>query len=232
MANSNILQEPQTTRPLSQTRPSLGTTPSLNVPSRHSTSRTHSHSVSLGTFNPTHRVTRRKSMTSNAANLSAVAAVIEGIDETSFGTFVSSEGRGPLARYSSSGQDTAVRNEMQMPSNNYSPNPPMAHKDTRPSQHHEDSAEGESAIAEGHATQEHTPSTVKARVRRASEGAYLTKTDGKRVSSGELRCEKCGKGYKHSSCLTKHLLVFLTSACPAYFFSISAVAGPLFTSFY
>lgn len=46
----------------------------------------------------------------------------------------------------------------------------------------------------------------RARVRRASEGAHLSKSEAKR-SSGELRCEKCGKGYKHSSCLTKHLLV-------------------------
>lgn len=45
-----------------------------------------------------------------------------------------------------------------------------------------------------------------ARARRASEGSYLTKSEGKR-SSAELRCEKCGKGYKHSSCLTKHLSV-------------------------
>ena len=46
----------------------------------------------------------------------------------------------------------------------------------------------------------------KARARRASEGSYLTKGESRR-SSGELRCEKCGKGYKHSSCLTKHLSV-------------------------
>ncbi|KAL9603267.1 MAG: hypothetical protein Q9219_001288 [cf. Caloplaca sp. 3 TL-2023] len=46
--------------------------------------------------------------------------------------------------------------------------------------------------------------TLKDRGRRASEGAHLSKSEGKRVS-GELRCEKCGKGYKHSSCLTKHL---------------------------
>ena len=48
----------------------------------------------------------------------------------------------------------------------------------------------------------------KARVRRASDGQPLTK-DGKKSSRVELRCEKCGKGYKHSSCLTKHLLVSL-----------------------
>ena len=51
-----------------------------------------------------------------------------------------------------------------------------------------------------------TDGRSRARVRRASEGAHLSKGEGKR-SSGELRCEKCGKGYKHSSCLTKHLLV-------------------------
>ena len=165
-------------------------------------------------------------MTSNAANLSAVAAAIKGIDEISFETFVSSEGRAPLARYSSSGQDAVLRHEMQIASNSHT-HPPMGLKGTRPSQLQEDAAETESAIAEGHASPEQTRSTVKARVRRASEGAYLTKTDGKRVSSGELRCEKCGKGYKHSSCLTKHLLVFLALACPAYLFSISAVAGPI-----
>lgn len=64
---------------------------------------------------------------------------------------------------------------------------------------------------EGSVIMDENPTTAndhrsRARVRRASEGAHLSKSEGKR-SSGELRCEKCGKGYKHSSCLTKHLLV-------------------------
>ncbi|TVY55278.1 hypothetical protein LSUE1_G010082 [Lachnellula suecica] len=42
------------------------------------------------------------------------------------------------------------------------------------------------------------------RMRRASEGQHLTK-DGKKVNGGDLKCDKCGKGYKHSSCLSKHL---------------------------
>ncbi|KAI9803668.1 MAG: hypothetical protein M1833_000580 [Piccolia ochrophora] len=46
---------------------------------------------------------------------------------------------------------------------------------------------------------------TKARSRRASEGSHLIKGDGKRDSGTDLRCDKCGKGYKHSSCLTKHL---------------------------
>jgi hypothetical protein len=45
---------------------------------------------------------------------------------------------------------------------------------------------------------------TKNRNRRASEGSYLSKGEGKRVST-ELRCDTCGKSYKHSSCLTKHL---------------------------
>ncbi|KAK6380651.1 hypothetical protein LTS17_004851 [Exophiala oligosperma] len=46
--------------------------------------------------------------------------------------------------------------------------------------------------------------STKNRNRRASEGSYLIKGDGKK-SASELRCDTCGKGYKHSSCLTKHL---------------------------
>lgn len=44
--------------------------------------------------------------------------------------------------------------------------------------------------------------STKNRNRRASEGSYLVKGSSKK---GELRCDTCGKGYKHSSCLTKHL---------------------------
>lgn len=43
---------------------------------------------------------------------------------------------------------------------------------------------------------------MKNRNRRASEGSHLVKGSSKK---GELRCETCGKGYKHSSCLTKHM---------------------------
>jgi hypothetical protein len=42
---------------------------------------------------------------------------------------------------------------------------------------------------------------------RRSSDATSTKGDGKKLSKDDLRCKKCGKGYKHSSCLTKHLFV-------------------------
>lgn len=51
------------------------------------------------------------------------------------------------------------------------------------------------------------PVTTKNRNRRASEGSHLVRGEGKRVST-ELRCDQCGKGYKHSSCLTKHMCVY------------------------
>ncbi|CCX09659.1 hypothetical protein FPQ18DRAFT_367049 [Pyronema domesticum] len=61
-----------------------------------------------------------------------------------------------------------------------------------------------SAIADGHGPDRSNA----ARSRRASEGAGVLGATGKlgRMRSGsELKCDKCGKGYKHSSCLTKHL---------------------------
>jgi hypothetical protein len=66
------------------------------------------------------------------------------------------------------------------------------------------------AISDGpplSAMPEHEKGNSKSRIRRASEGSRLGKSEPKRTSGSELRCEKCGKGYKHSSCLTKHLSV-------------------------
>ena len=39
------------------------------------------------------------------------------------------------------------------------------------------------------------------------DGAGGVIRSGRARSGSELRCDKCGKGYKHSSCLTKHLFV-------------------------
>ena len=61
----------------------------------------------------------------------------------------------------------------------------------------------ESVVEDDFLPTENVSTGSKARARRASEGSYLTKSEGKRTS-GELRCDKCGKGYKHSSCLAKH----------------------------
>lgn len=51
---------------------------------------------------------------------------------------------------------------------------------------------------------------VQNHARRSSEGthagAHGFREGGKRLAN-EMRCEHCGKGYKHSSCLTKHMCV-------------------------
>lgn len=70
-----------------------------------------------------------------------------------------------------------------------------------------DAIDNEFAITDDFLSPDIVGSASQSKARRASEGSYLTKGEGKR-SSGELRCEKCGKGYKHSSCLTKHLSVY------------------------
>lgn len=53
----------------------------------------------------------------------------------------------------------------------------------------------------------------KALLRRGSDGQPLAK-EGRKFNRPEIHCQHCGKGYKHSSCLTKHLFVPLSSSIP------------------
>ena len=170
----------------------------MNVPGRQNGSRAHTHSLSLGTMNSSHRITRRKSMTSN--NLAAVAAAVKGMDEASLEALVSPGGKAFFPRPSSVVQRAD-------PASTAKPGTSVPGSYGTPQYLGPDAAlkRGEGAVAAGEA-RSGKDSSSEIRNRRASEGAYLSKSDGKRVS-GELRCEKCGKGYKHSSCLTKHLLV-------------------------
>ena len=173
------------------------------MPIRHTTSRHHSHSVSLGTLNSAHRVTRRKSMTSSTINSSAaMAAAMAGRSQPTQGapnrrSLPTKIGGGHRAVESSSGGGYSA-------SHTHSPFSGTMAK-TRDNMYKESVGDA-SAIADDFLAEGNTHNGTKSRARRASEGSYLTKSDGKR-SSGELRCEKCGKGYKHSSCLTKHLSV-------------------------
>ena len=179
-------------RPSSQHRLSMSTTPSSTTPMRHPASRHHSHSVSLGTYNPDHRVTRRKSITTSAVNANAIRAAIDGHDEAAprASHRRSLNSRGNL---SSRGYDMA--SELR---------PHTAGNKTHQSAldvafgHHDDSA-----VIDEVAPSQSAGNMSKARSRRASEGSHLSS----KRAGGELRCEKCGKGYKHSSCLTKHLSV-------------------------
>ena len=145
-------------------------------------------------------------MISNAANLSAVTAALKSIDGPSFEAFVASDSRSPMPRIGGNREDAEFVVGDQATSSSYNPYTPVNQRSTKQSNPH-----GDVALVDGSTLQDQSKSSAKARARRASEGAYLTKMDSKRISGGELRCETCGKGYKHSSCLTKHLLVFPTS---------------------
>ena len=129
-------------------------------------------------------------MTSN--NLLAVAAAVQGLDDASLEALASTDNKGlsPKMIHSPRLDSTSLL---------------MTGNDSR----RVGEVKSEHVLTEGAALGETGVDSSKARNRRASEGALL-KGDGKRIS-GELRCNKCGKNYKHSSCLTKHLLVSLIS---------------------
>ena len=180
-------------RPQNPHRLSMNSAISLSTPSRGSNVRHHSHSVSLGSINSNHRVTRRKS--TNASNIPNVSAVKAALKNMSNGG-VTSVFDSNVQSHRASIPDFS---RPETHDGNIGHNVPSDYVDSR-----------DTAIAEGYDPSVHTTSeNVKPRARRASEGSYLTKGDSKRTN-GELRCETCGKGYKHSSCLTKHLLVPLS----------------------
>jgi hypothetical protein len=187
------LQEMPPSRPMSGSLP------------RHSvTSRQHSHSVSLSAANPSHRINRRKSMTSSTA-ANAAAAIAAALGEPghasagSTNTYRRSMGSRKALESASMGTSSGMGGHFPRTStgttNGHTMNHNLAHQSI------EDNAIDDIVPAE-------KGLGSKNRNRRASEGSYLVKGEGKRVSS-ELRCDTCGKSYKHSSCLTKHLYVSL-----------------------
>ncbi|KAK3701494.1 hypothetical protein LTR37_015468 [Vermiconidia calcicola] len=61
-----------------------------------------------------------------------------------------------------------------------------------------------SAVIDGPALSSfHGVDKMKNRMRRASDGTHLSKKE--KAATGDLKCEHCGKAYKHGSCLNKHL---------------------------
>ncbi|KAI1866957.1 hypothetical protein JX265_007533 [Neoarthrinium moseri] len=184
------------TRPLLHRQSISGSTNPLGatrLPSHsRNSSHSHAHSALSGALNASHRVSRRKSIT-NAANVAAVAAALTeaGDKMTPLPMAISSRRKSVAARSSMAGS---------------LPSPPASmptHKFVMTGK-----PEGqESAIDDDSnemSAEEGESDPQKARVRRASDGQPLAK-EGKKSNRIELRCDKCGKAYKHSSCLTKHL---------------------------
>ncbi|KAK2050358.1 tat pathway signal sequence [Colletotrichum somersetense] len=195
MASSKEMQ--QTTRPLTQHRPSLSTVSSSGLATRQSHSRTNSHSLLGGALNANHRVTRRKSMTNTAANAAAMAAAIREIGGDNVTPIAVSSRRNTASK--SAAARAAIVGSL--------PSPPASlpthkfHLEGKTDVHEsaiEDDPNNGSADEGEHNAQ-------KSRVRRASDGQPLVKEGSRKFNRVELKCETCGKGYKHSSCLTKHL---------------------------
>ncbi|KAH6687146.1 hypothetical protein F5X68DRAFT_206869 [Plectosphaerella plurivora] len=200
MASSKEM--PQTARPLTQHRSSLSTASASasGLMSRQTHSRTSSHSI-LGSAlnNANHRVTRRKSMTNTAANVAAVAAAfrdisVDGVAPLPIG--------GPGSRRNTSSKSAAARAAIvdSLLSPPASLPAGKSHLDKRDM--HESAIDDDPQ--DGSADEDAAGKLLKARARRASDGQPLTK-ERRKSNRAELRCDKCGKGYKHSSCLTKHL---------------------------
>lgn len=197
IAPTQDIQHP-TSRPLSQHRLSMSAN---SLPKSHA--RNHSHSVSSGSLIPPHRVSRRKSVTSNAGNVAAMVAAVREAGDNSVGMPITSR-RSTMSKSASA--RSAVMGSL--------PSPPaslLSHRIRVTSSGKSD--RGESAIDDERdedMEEEDENDFNSSRMRRASEGQHLMK-DGKKASGGDLKCEKCGKGYKHSSCLSKHLFVALLS---------------------
>ncbi|KAJ9607582.1 hypothetical protein H2200_007660 [Cladophialophora chaetospira] len=149
----------------------------------------HSHSISLSATNPSHRVNRRKSVNAGASSTAqaAIAAALREQGEQA-GMPIQNHRKSIGSRKTAESQPAGGRPSMHSYFNGSSNG---TGQDT---QALEDNSNDEDTQAK----------TLKNRNRRASEGSHLIKGEGKK-SATDLRCDTCGKGYKHSSCLTKHL---------------------------
>ncbi|KAI1822326.1 hypothetical protein F4861DRAFT_397524 [Xylaria intraflava] len=198
MASSKEIQTPA--RPLIQRRQSISsaTTSAMSSvrPPSHSRNNSHSLSALSGVHNPNHRVTRRKSMTNPAANTAAVVAALQVGDKVTALPIAANSRRGTMSK--SAAARAAIVGSL--------PSPPASLPTHRYTMQTKPDGQ-ESAIEDDSndmSADEREDGLQQARIRRASDGQPLTK-EGRKSNRVELRCDKCGKGYKHSSCLTKHL---------------------------
>lgn len=139
-------------------------------------------------------------MTNPAANAAAVVAALQEVSDKVAALPIAVNPRRGTASKPAAAARAAVVGSL--------PSPPASLPTHRFTMHPQPEAQ-ESAIEDDSndlSADEGDDALQKARVRRASDGQPLTK-EGRRINRVELRCDKCGKGYKHSSCLTKHLFV-------------------------
>jgi len=169
-------------------RPASG---SFSRPSS-TTARQHSHSISLAPTNPSHRVNRRKSVITSTTAQAAIAAALREQGDASVMP-LHNHRRSLGSRKTMESQSMSARPSMHSYFHGTSGN-----RSGQDNEALEDNSQDEDLAHSSKSM------STKPRNRRASDGSYLIKGEGKK-SGAELRCDTCGKGYKHSSCLTKHL---------------------------
>lgn len=192
--SSNLQEMQSSSRPLTLQRPSVSTPSATTIPGRQSHARNNSHSLLSSSLNANHRVTRRKSVTNPGPNVAALTAAVANSEQTTAIPIVNGGRRNTFSKAALA--KTSLVGSL--------PSPPAslpAHK-TIPEIKHD---AHESAIDDGNdVSADEDAKSQNARMRRASDGSPLAK-DSKKSNRVEVRCDKCGKSYKHSSCLTKHL---------------------------
>ncbi|RYP17117.1 hypothetical protein DL765_004736 [Monosporascus sp. GIB2] len=195
-------------RPLPQHRQPIPSGPPSSAFARQSShSRNHSHSALSGALNPTHRITRRKSMTNSGANLAAVAAALtEAGDQVTPLPIAINSRRGTISK--SAAARSAVVGSLpsppaSLPTHRFM-NGKMEGQDTAIDDDSNDMSadEGETGLNQS-------------RVRRASDGQPLTK-EGKKSNRVELRCDKWEHtpewSYTSKLLISKHQQVQLLEA--------------------
>ncbi|WPG98495.1 zinc finger protein [Acrodontium crateriforme] len=174
-------------RPSSQHR--LSGFGASSVPLRNSYSRTHSHSTSFSTAASNNRVGRRKSSTfTPTANAAALSAAVEnGVADGSVA--INNPRRGSVSKAALG----SLNDRPSMPNS-------LPHHASIPER---ESSPGSVIIDGPTLSSMNAANKSESKMRRASDGTRLTKKE--KAAAGDLKCEHCGKAYKHGSCLTKHL---------------------------
>ncbi|KKK18843.1 hypothetical protein ARAM_007627 [Aspergillus rambellii] len=179
----------------------------LSRPFPQSNPRHHSHSISLGAVNPNHRVTRRKSVTTTTTTAAAAVAASLKDSPDSIGMAMPAHRRGSRKAVglesSSVGATSAFTSYLSRCITSPARDSPVARKPSPNQQPDERRTSTAQTAVEG-TDSGSKPVSTKNRNRRASEGSHLVTSEGKR-SLADLRCDRCGKGYKHGSCLSKHM---------------------------
>jgi hypothetical protein len=140
----------------------------------------------------------------NASTIAAVAAAVREAEQASVAQSVPAGGRrSVLGKAGVAGPRLAESVAEERPNANGYPSPPSSlPKGSGFVMPGKIIVASGSAVVDGPSGLSVSLANSKARVRRASEGSALS---GDKRSGAELKCETCGKSYKHGSCLSKHL---------------------------